>query len=536
MFLGYENDFKKNEPTQEEKDRVEAERRLNNAALAAALSTPVGAAAQAAAGIPAMLGGTPSMSTAASSRVSLQSASQLQLRLEAEKRAKRLHVSNLPEDFSESKVKEFLNSAMEAAGLASTKSPVANCFYNSDKRYAFVEMATLDEAAKCLANLDGVKLGELELKITRPQDYTQHTGMVAGVGMLQMPLSMPGAPSMPAPGAPMGLGNPMAQQQMLMQSQQQQLLQMQMRHQHMQQAAAMQAANAAQMAQANSLGALGRPMVPGMAAKPSIPLEEALEISKKARVLKFGNLPEDGELQNGLAAFLNELYKALKLNTVGGDSCVSADVDAEAKTAVVEFRTVKEAAAAKSHLNGVEYGSSKLSVEAPEGFSDLTPEETAKCLGNGVLGIDGDAPPKGSTLALAVAAAASASAATAAAAAAVPTEAAATQVLVLSNIFSEADLADAAECKDILEDTKDKCAESGEVKAAMVVRPGEGGDDHAALVGQTLVRFGEASSALAAAKAVHGVKFDGRPVSARFDKVELFEQLWALDSISTKLG
>ena len=35
MFLGYENDFKKNEPTQEEKDRIEAERRNNNAALAA---------------------------------------------------------------------------------------------------------------------------------------------------------------------------------------------------------------------------------------------------------------------------------------------------------------------------------------------------------------------------------------------------------------------------------------------------------------------------------------------------------------------
>jgi hypothetical protein len=251
---------------------------------------------------------------------------------------------------------------------------VANCFCNSEKRYAFVEMATPDEASKCLASLDGVKVGESELKITRPQDYTQHSGMVAGVGMLHMPLSMPGAPSMPAPGAPMGLANPLAQQQMLMQQQQQQLLQMQMRQQHMQQAAAMQAANAAQMAQANSLGALGRPMVPGMAAKPSIPLEEALEISKKARVLKFGNLPEDDELQKGMAAFLNELYKALKLNTVGGDSCVSAAVDPAAKTAVVEFRTVKEAAAAKSHLNGVEYGSSKLTVEAPEGFSDLTPE------------------------------------------------------------------------------------------------------------------------------------------------------------------
>ena len=44
-----------------------------------------------------------------------------QLRLEAEKRAKRLHVSNLPEGFTESKVTEFLNSAMKAAGLATSK-------------------------------------------------------------------------------------------------------------------------------------------------------------------------------------------------------------------------------------------------------------------------------------------------------------------------------------------------------------------------------------------------------------------------------
>ena len=84
------------------------------------------------------------------------------------------------------------------------------------------------------------------------------------------------------------------------------------------------------------------------------------------------------------------------------------------------------------------------------------------------------------------AAAASASATTAAAAAG-PSEALATEVLVLSNVFSEADLADATESKDILEDTKDKCAESGEVKSALVVRPGEGGDAAAALVGQVCV-------------------------------------------------
>ena len=44
-------------------------------------------------------------------------------------------------------------------------------------------------------------------------------------------------------------------------------------------------------------------------------------------------------MQDGLCSFLNELYKALKYNTVGGDSCLSAEVDAQARTALVEFRT-----------------------------------------------------------------------------------------------------------------------------------------------------------------------------------------------------
>lgn len=105
-----------------------------------------------------------------------------------------------------------------------------------------------------------------------------------------------------------------------------------------------------------------------------------MQLSKKARVLKFGNLPVDKELQNGLASFLNELYKALKLNTVGGDSCVSAEVDADSRTAMVEFRTVKEAAAAKAHLSGVDYGENKLTVEMADGCSELTPEARPLCV------------------------------------------------------------------------------------------------------------------------------------------------------------
>ena len=249
-------------------------------------------------------------------------------------------------------------------------------------------------------------------------------------------------------------------------------------------------------------------------ATPTISLEEALAISKKARVIKFGNLPDDPDLHKGMHAFINELFKALKYNTVGGDSCMEVTVDTEEKTAMVEFRTVKEAAMAKEGLNGVEYGGNKMSVAVPEGYAPLTGEESTRCLGNGVLGTDNDAPPKGSTAAAAVAAA------TAAAAAAggqmeapQPSEAHKTEVVVLSNIMSDADLADAQECADILDDTKCKCAEYGEVLAALVVKPGEGGDAGQQYGKKTLVKFADADKAFSAAKALHGLKFDGRPVA-----------------------
>jgi hypothetical protein len=129
------------------------------------------------------------------------------------------------------------------------------------------------------------------------------------------------------------------------------LLQLQLaRQQQLQQTAA------AQMAAAQGLvgvPGIGRPLgllggVP--AVKPTISFEEAMTISKKARVIQFGNLPEDKELQDGLAAFLNELFKALKLNTIGGDACIGSVVDEGSKTAVVEFRTTKEASLAKTTL------------------------------------------------------------------------------------------------------------------------------------------------------------------------------------------
>lgn len=134
----------------------------------------------------------------------------------------------------------------------------------------------------------------------------------------------------------------------------QEFLQLQLaRQQQLQQTAA------AQMAAAQGLGGVG--LMPGIGrplgllggvpvVKPTISFEEAMTISKKARVIQFGNLPEDKELQDGLAAFLNELFKALKLNTIGGDACIGSVVEEGSKSAVVEFRTTKEASLAKTTL------------------------------------------------------------------------------------------------------------------------------------------------------------------------------------------
>mmetsp|Transcript_58978 Transcript_58978/g.49963 ORF Transcript_58978/g.49963 Transcript_58978/m.49963 type:complete len:336 (+) Transcript_58978:2-1009(+) len=334
-----------------------------------------------------------------------------------------------------------------------------------------------------------------------------------------------------------------------MQQHQQSMMQMQLRQQQMQQAAAMQASQMGQMGAGTlGFGTLARPGMIGMpsvVAKPTITFEAAMELSKKARVIQFGSVPDDAELQGGLAAFFNELYKALKLNTVGGDSVIEAVVDSATKTAMVEFRTVKEATAAKATLNGVEYGpDNKLTVETAEGYAELTPEESKECIGNGVLGMEGDAPPKGSTLALAQAAAAAAAAHRSPGALAVaplqigpppPAETEATHVVVLSNLFSEAELLDPEEASEILEDTKDKAAEYGEVKGALVVRQGEGGVVGMPYMGLTLVRFSETANAYAAAKALHGLKFDGRPVAAKFATIETFESFSADASVTIKM-
>jgi RNA recognition motif-containing protein len=100
---------------------------------------------------------------------------------------------------------------------------VVHCFYNSEKAYAFIEMATADDASTCLEHLDGVTIADKEVKISRPQDYHHPSGMVAGMGLVAPVNSFVSPPSFPAPAAPPGI-NPLFQLQW-QQQQQQSLLQ-----------------------------------------------------------------------------------------------------------------------------------------------------------------------------------------------------------------------------------------------------------------------------------------------------------------------
>jgi hypothetical protein len=83
-------------------------------------------------------------------------------------------------------------------------------------------------------------------------------------------------------------------------------------------------------------------------------------------------------------------------------------------------------------------------------------------------------------------------------------------------MMSEAELADDNECKEIAEDTVDKCnGDFGKVVALVIARPGRDGVD-ADTVGKVFVQFEDKQSAIKAAQGLNDVKFDDRVVKTDF--------------------
>uniref|UniRef100_A0A7S0ZE67 U2 snRNP auxiliary factor large subunit n=1 Tax=Timspurckia oligopyrenoides TaxID=708627 RepID=A0A7S0ZE67_9RHOD len=87
------------------------------------------------------------------------------------RKGRRLYVGNLPTDTNEHEIASFFNSVMVTSkGSESGDSPVLSVFLNMEKRFAFIELTTVAEAAAAIC-LDGLLFRGMSLRMRRPTDY-----------------------------------------------------------------------------------------------------------------------------------------------------------------------------------------------------------------------------------------------------------------------------------------------------------------------------------------------------------------------------
>lgn len=88
------------------------------------------------------------------------------------KQAKRLYVGNIPPHAGAEEITEFFNKAMSQAGVTkdNNPSPCVEVQLNREKNYAFIEMATTEDATAGMG-FDGISFQGHALKLRRPKDY-----------------------------------------------------------------------------------------------------------------------------------------------------------------------------------------------------------------------------------------------------------------------------------------------------------------------------------------------------------------------------
>jgi splicing factor U2AF subunit len=104
--------------------------------------------------------------------------------MQATRHARRVYVGGLPPMANEQSVATFFSQVMAAVG-ANTAGPgdaVVNVYINQEKRFAFVEMRTVEEASNAMA-LDGIVYEGISVRVRRPSDY--NPAMAATLGPSQ---------------------------------------------------------------------------------------------------------------------------------------------------------------------------------------------------------------------------------------------------------------------------------------------------------------------------------------------------------------
>lgn len=91
---------------------------------------------------------------------------------QATRHARRIYMGGLPPSAREDSIASFLSSALTAIGgtTAGPGSCVVNVYLNHEKKFAFVELRTVEETSNAMA-LDNVVFEGVNVRIRRPADY-----------------------------------------------------------------------------------------------------------------------------------------------------------------------------------------------------------------------------------------------------------------------------------------------------------------------------------------------------------------------------
>ncbi|KAK9681919.1 hypothetical protein RND81_10G036900 [Saponaria officinalis] len=91
---------------------------------------------------------------------------------QATRHARRVYVGGLPPSANEQTIATFFSRVMTAVGgnAAGPGDAVVNVYINHEKKFAFVEMRTVEEASNAMA-LDGVSFEGVSVRVKRPTDY-----------------------------------------------------------------------------------------------------------------------------------------------------------------------------------------------------------------------------------------------------------------------------------------------------------------------------------------------------------------------------
>lgn len=88
-----------------------------------------------------------------------------------------MYVGNLPQTFDSDQLRVFLNEALRACGAvpAGVDEVVVSSWVSPDKKFAFVELSTV-EAATTALGLSGINCMGSALKICHPNNYQTSAG------------------------------------------------------------------------------------------------------------------------------------------------------------------------------------------------------------------------------------------------------------------------------------------------------------------------------------------------------------------------